>query len=325
MVENLGETEYRIDVTPDGARLSAGSEDALRHAETTYEQLLDAAVPAEDGKVAVPAVRIADAPRFAWRGVMLDVARHFMPKDDVLRFVDLLAAAQAQRAAPAPHRRPGLAGRDRARTRGSPRSAPGGRERWSAIAPRRPWYDGRRTAASTPRTTCARSSRTRPSGTSPWSPRSTCPATSQAAIAAYPELGNPARPSSGSGRSGGSARTSSTSTTRRSRSSGPCCDEVLELFPSPYVHVGGDECPTDQWTQAAAAQERQARARAADEAGQLQAWFTAQVASMLTEARPPAGRLGRDASRPTARRTRSSWPGAAPSAVRSPRRPATRS
>ena len=33
VVENLGETEYRIDVTPDGARLSAGSEDALRHAE----------------------------------------------------------------------------------------------------------------------------------------------------------------------------------------------------------------------------------------------------------------------------------------------------
>jgi hexosaminidase len=54
VVENLGETEYRIDVTPEGARLSAGSEDALRHAEATYEQLLDAAVPAEDGHVAVP-------------------------------------------------------------------------------------------------------------------------------------------------------------------------------------------------------------------------------------------------------------------------------
>ena len=43
VVENLGETEYRIDVTADGARLSAGSEDALRHAETTYLQLIDSA------------------------------------------------------------------------------------------------------------------------------------------------------------------------------------------------------------------------------------------------------------------------------------------
>src|SRR4051794_2287583 len=91
VVENLGETEYRIDVTADGARLSAGSEDALRHAESTYAQLLDAAEPAEDGKLAVPAVRIADAPRFGWRGMMLDVARHFMPKEFVLKVIDVLA------------------------------------------------------------------------------------------------------------------------------------------------------------------------------------------------------------------------------------------
>lgn len=40
----------------------------------------------------LPAVRIEDHPRFAWRGVLLDVARHFLPKHDVLRFVDLAAA-----------------------------------------------------------------------------------------------------------------------------------------------------------------------------------------------------------------------------------------
>src|SRR5690349_20876368 len=91
VVENLGETEYRIEVTADGARLTAGSEDALRNAETTYRQLLDAAEPAADGKVSVPAVRIVDAPQFAWRGVMLDVARHFMPKDFVLKVIDVLA------------------------------------------------------------------------------------------------------------------------------------------------------------------------------------------------------------------------------------------
>src|SRR4029453_4647681 len=91
VVENLGETEYRIDVTAEGARLSAGSENALRHAETTYRQLIDPAEPAGDGQVAVPAVRIADAPRFGWRGMMLDVARHFMPKDFVLKIIDVLA------------------------------------------------------------------------------------------------------------------------------------------------------------------------------------------------------------------------------------------
>ncbi len=35
---------------------------------------------------------VEDRPRFGWRGLLLDVARHFLPKDDVLRYVDLLAA-----------------------------------------------------------------------------------------------------------------------------------------------------------------------------------------------------------------------------------------
>jgi hexosaminidase len=40
----------------------------------------------------LPVVRIEDHPRFEWRGVLLDVARHFLPKHDVLRFIDLAAA-----------------------------------------------------------------------------------------------------------------------------------------------------------------------------------------------------------------------------------------
>src|SRR5690349_1447951 len=91
VVENLGATEYRIDIGTDGARLTAGSEDALRHAETTYAQLVEAAEDAGDGQVAVPLAHVADAPRFGWRGMMLDVARHFMPKEFVLKIIDVLA------------------------------------------------------------------------------------------------------------------------------------------------------------------------------------------------------------------------------------------
>jgi hexosaminidase len=38
-----------------------------------------------------PCVRVADAPRFQWRGAMLDVGRHFMPKAVVLKLVELMA------------------------------------------------------------------------------------------------------------------------------------------------------------------------------------------------------------------------------------------
>ena len=42
-------------------------------------------------KWTVPAVQIADAPRFGWRGMMLDVARHFYTKEEVMRLLDLMA------------------------------------------------------------------------------------------------------------------------------------------------------------------------------------------------------------------------------------------
>ena len=73
--------------------------------------------------VRAAAVRIADSPRFAWRGAMLDVARHFFDVDDVKRYMDLMALLQAQYPAPASVRRSGLADRDQVM------AEPGGRGR----------------------------------------------------------------------------------------------------------------------------------------------------------------------------------------------------
>ena len=42
-------------------------------------------------KWTIPAVKIEDRPRFAWRGMHLDVSRHFMPKEFVKKYIDLLA------------------------------------------------------------------------------------------------------------------------------------------------------------------------------------------------------------------------------------------
>lgn len=75
---------YRLSVTRRGIRLEAGSYGGVIAGMATLRQLLRS-----DGTI--PAVEIEDAPRFAWRGFMLDVARHFFTKEEVMALLDRLA------------------------------------------------------------------------------------------------------------------------------------------------------------------------------------------------------------------------------------------
>lgn len=97
----LGAEAYTLSVTPDGVRIAAGDASGAGYAAQTLRQLLGpeafrSAVP-RGTRWTVPCVRVADAPRFAWRGAHLDVARHFLPKREVLRMIDLLAAHKLNR------------------------------------------------------------------------------------------------------------------------------------------------------------------------------------------------------------------------------------
>ena len=115
---------YRIEVAPHTAVITGGTGAGVFWGAQTLRQLLGAdafrraPVRGDAGALPVPPVTIEDAPRFGWRGFMLDVARHFMPKDVRTALPRPDGRPQAQRAAPAPDRRPGLAGGDRRATRG---------------------------------------------------------------------------------------------------------------------------------------------------------------------------------------------------------------
>jgi hexosaminidase len=87
----LGEDEsYDLQVTPSGARITAPNTLGALHALQTFLQLVQ---PSPAG-FAVPAVVIHDQPRFAWRGMMLDVARHFEPLTAVKRTLDGMEAVK---------------------------------------------------------------------------------------------------------------------------------------------------------------------------------------------------------------------------------------
>lgn len=91
----LGEEGYTLSIAPDGVTLRAVRPAGLFWGVQTLRQLFPPAIErgaAQAGPWTLPAGVIRDFPRFAYRGVMLDVARHFFPVADVKRYIDELAA-----------------------------------------------------------------------------------------------------------------------------------------------------------------------------------------------------------------------------------------
>jgi hexosaminidase len=96
----LGEEGYRLSVAPDRVVLAARTPTGLFRATQTLRQLLPHGIErttAQAGPWHVPAVTIHDRPRFAWRGMMLDVGRHFFGVGEIERLVDLLALYKLNR------------------------------------------------------------------------------------------------------------------------------------------------------------------------------------------------------------------------------------
>jgi hexosaminidase len=81
---------YQLDVTPDSAVVKAATTDGALHGMETFAQLISETA---DG-FQVAAVHIEDRPRFPWRGLMLDVSRHWMPVEVVERNLDAMAAVK---------------------------------------------------------------------------------------------------------------------------------------------------------------------------------------------------------------------------------------
>lgn len=83
----LGQEGYRLVSSPKGVVITANAPAGLFYGGQTLLQLL----PVQPAALAIRTVQILDHPRFGWRGAMLDVSRHFFPKQDVMRFIDELS------------------------------------------------------------------------------------------------------------------------------------------------------------------------------------------------------------------------------------------
>jgi hexosaminidase len=90
-VQSVKEDEsYQLAITPQQARLTAATPVGALRGMETFLQLVE---PAAQG-FSAPAVRIADRPRFPWRGLMIDASRHWMPAEVLKRNLDGMAAVK---------------------------------------------------------------------------------------------------------------------------------------------------------------------------------------------------------------------------------------
>jgi hexosaminidase len=286
VTKDLGEEGYRLAVRPNGVDLVGGGPAGLFWGAQTLRQLLgpDAfrRAPLPGRRWRLPPTRIQDSPRFRWRGLMLDVARHFMPKDGVLRYLDLMAAHklnvfhfhltddQGWRIEIKRYPRLTEVGSWRARTKFGHRASPLWEEK-----PHGGFY-----TQDDIREIVAYAAERHISVV----PEIDVPGHSQAAIAAYPELGNTDVIDTSSlsvWDNWGISLNVLAPTDNTLRFYEGVFEELLELFPSEFIHIGGDECAKEQWRESPSVQARIQELGLADE-DELQSWFIGHFDTWLT-------------------------------------------
>jgi hexosaminidase len=280
-LEFLGLEGYRLEVRTDEVEITALTSTGVFYGIQTLRQMLPVdveahtLVPGVDWKI--PCATITDWPRFAWRGFMLDEGRHFQGRNTVLLTLDLMALQklnvlhwhltedQGWRIEIKKYPRLTEVGSQRAGTSQSMTSKkhnglPHGGFYTQAEIREIVAYAAERHITIVPEVEM--------------------PGHSQAALAAYPELACTGGPFEVSTRFGihpdiYCAGKDATFTFMQD-----VLDEVMELFPSLYIHVGGDEAPKVRWKKCPDCQ-RRIREHGLKSEHELQVFFTNRIAAYL--------------------------------------------
>lgn len=252
---------YTLEITPRGAVVSAGDAAGLFYGAVTLWQALPQSAQTE--ALHVPALRIEDAPRFGWRGFMLDSARHFQSVDEVKQVIDMMALHKLNTL----HWHLTDDQGWRVEIKQYPKLTDIG-------ACRLPAGDGGKDPnTGEPRPYCGFYTQDQIRDVVQYAadrhitivPEINVPGHSQAAVSAYPELGVTGKQVHVLNEWG-----VNTTLVNVEESTFQFLEnvlgEVIGLFPGQYLHVGGDEAVKDQWKASPRVQERMRELGVKDEA-----------------------------------------------------------
>ncbi|MEE2658510.1 MAG: beta-N-acetylhexosaminidase [Candidatus Latescibacterota bacterium] len=268
----LGDEGYCLEVNADDVQIRAAKQAGLFYGVQTLKQMLpvelEAGAAASAGEL--PLVRITDRPRFSWRGAHLDVARHFFPVDFVKRYIDLLARHKQN-----------IFHWHLTEDQGWRIEI----EEYPALTEVGAWrrredgerYGGHYTASEV--TDVVRYAAERQVTVVP---EIEMPGHALAALAAYPQFSCAGGPFEVTSEWGIFDDVYCAGNDDAITMLEAVLERVLELFPSTFVHVGGDECPKTRWRQCERCQAR-IRAQGLDGEDELQSWFVGHFDRFLSE------------------------------------------
>lgn len=242
--KNIANAEgYKLDADAKQIRIAGASAAGVFYGIQTLRKSLPL-VNGKASKVSIPAVHIADAPRFAYRGTHLDVSRHFVTADSVRQFIDMLALHNINRF----HwhltddqgwrieikKYPLLTqiGSKRAQTVIGHNSGKYDGKPYSGFYTQKQIRDIVKYAADRYITIV---------------PEIDLPGHMQAALAAYPDMGCTGGHYEVWQKWGVSDNVLCAGNDKTLTFIDNVLKEITKLFPSKYIHVGGDECPKTQW------------------------------------------------------------------------------
>jgi len=284
---SLAPEGYRLDVTSQAVTIRASTPAGAFYALETFKQLLPAAIyrdaPVTGTDWNAPAVHIEDAPRFSWRGMHLDVSRHFMPKEFVKKYIDLLARHKLNRFHWHLTEDQGW----RIEIKKYPRLTEVGSCRDQTLVgsyvadPAKRVFDGINHCGFYTQDDIREVVAYAAERFITVVPEIEMPGHAQAAIAAYPELGvRPDTTVSVLGVWGVSEYIFNANPSTISFLQ-DVLSEVLTLFPGKWIHIGGDEAVKTQWKASPQIQARIKELGLKDE-HELQSWFIRQMDGFLT-------------------------------------------
>lgn len=273
-LSKLGNEGYQLSAFKNGVRIEAAAPAGLFYGIQTLLQLLPAEVEgggkAEGVTWSFPLCKIEDRPRFVWRGAHLDVGRHFFPKEFIKKYIDLLAMYKMNMFHWHLTEDQGW----RVEIKKYPKLTEVGawrRESMDDSVPHGGFYtqdDIREVVAYAKKRFIT------------VVPEIEMPGHCQAALAAYPELSCSGGPFKVGTEWGIIYDVYCAGNEKTFEFLQDVLTEVIDLFPSEFIHIGGDEVPKLRWQNCAQCQER-IRTEGLKSEDELQSYFIKRIEKFL--------------------------------------------